>query len=367
MTSRIDAELDAYQIARAMSWRFQLDSFEQEALVAILATYDAARAEILAAFQARYATMTDWRSVRAEDVLGEVEAMTAGLRQTLTDQYGAMATTVGTASLIEAGAALSLGGLIQVNNVGLAPAQLRQFFRDMPISGRLLDQWVDASFDATMQEQMRQALNAGVIQGEGYRPLVKRIEDGFTMARGEATTLTRTFVSAANNAARMETYKANDDVVTGWKWITSGDNLVCMMCLPLHGRTFKLGGGPPIPRHPRCRCSSIPATISWRELGIDIDEFHAEADKWIVRGKVGEDGEIQVRLVGTGGANPILRISQHADAQSWYDSLSPAEKRSTGLGPGRIALLDSGKIGIKDLIGPDFQARTLEQLRGLYP
>lgn len=365
MTSRIDAEISAYQIARAMSWRFQLDQYEAESLQSILATYDAARAEILAGFEARYATMTDWRAARAEAVLGEVEAMTAGLRQTLSDQYGAMTVTAGTASAAEAVSALSLGGLVSVNAVALSPQQFRQFFLDMPICGHKLTRWVDASFSATVQEQIRQALGVGVIRGEGTRALVKRLEDGLGMARNEATTLTRTFVAAANNAARDEVYKQNADVVKGWRWHTAGDNHVCLLCLPLHGRKFKTGEGPTMPRHPSCRCVRLPISISWRELGIDIDEFEAEADKWIVRGKANKDGSITVKPVGVGGANPILRISNHPDADSWWASLSAAEKKATQLGPGRAELLDAGKIKMKDLIDNDYKVRTLEQLRAL--
>lgn len=365
MTTSIDAEIESYHIARAMSWNYRLQLFEAEALKPILATYDAARAEILAGFEARYATMTDWRAARAEAVLGEVEAMTAGLRQTLSDQYGAMTVTAGTASAAEAVSALSLGGLVSVNAVSLSPQQFRQFFLDMPVCGHKLTRWVNASFDATVQEQIRQALGVGVIRGEGTRALVKRLEDGLGMARNEATTLTRTFVAAANNAARDEVYKANADVVKGWKWHTAGDNHVCLLCLPLHGQTFKIGQGPDIPRHPRCRCQRLPISISWRELGIDIDEFEAEADKWIVRGKANKDGSITVKPVGVGGANPILRISNHPDADSWWASLSAAEKKATQLGPGRAELLDAGKIKMKDLIDNDYKVRTLEQLRGL--
>lgn len=365
MTTRIDAEIESYHLARAMSWNFRLQQFESEALKSILATYDAARAEILTGFETRYATMTDWRAVRDEQVLGEVEAMTAGLRQTLTDQYGSMSATVGTASLAETASALSLGGLVAVNTVALSPAQFRQFFEAMPICGNLLTEWVNASFSATVQEQMRQALGVGAIRGEGYRPMVKRLEDGLGMARNEATTLARTFVSAANNAARDEVYAANADIVKGWRWLTAGDNLVCLYCLPLHGRKFKMGEGPSTPRHPRCRCVKLPQTISWRELGFDVDDFEDEAGQWIVRGKAGKDGEITVKPVGVGGANPILRISNHKDADAWWASLSPAEKRATQIGPGRASLLDSGKITMKDLIDSDYKVRTLEQLRGL--
>lgn len=695
MTTNPDALLDAYALARAMSFRFNLDQFETAALKSILSTYDAARNEILGTFEARYATMTDWRSVRAEAVLAEVEAMTASLRGELTGQYGSMMTTVGAASVTEATAALSLGGLVAVNTVSLSSSQLRQFFQEMPICGNLLTEWVNASFSATVQAEIRQALNVGVIQGEGYRPLVKRLEDGLGLARNEATTLTRTFVSAANNAARDEVYAANPDIVKGWKWLTAGDNMVCKFCLPLHGRKFKMGEGPSMPRHPRCltadtpvfapdkiaafvstysgpvfeiglsdgrrfavtpnhmfltphgfapaksfrkgddvfsgpvshgakvfsvpnnngnpsrideiveafaktrgvgsslvpaaaehlhgdgefikgdvnvvaptsllrgdfdaflseygekmpfpfageltpsaldrqrflslplfwlryatdsivrgesvldilgfrpgghhepvsdcaisrsdsslnyhesnniarnkerlsnrifrlarrvpfdngvdwervakpwstplglpvhglnsisledigntgnanavilgeyarrfsgrvslanvefvreryfcghvydlqtlsslyyvngvvssncRCVRLPQTITWRELGVDMDEFEAEADQWIIRGKVGKDGTIQVRPIGTGGKNPILSISNHKDADAWWASLSEAEKKATTIGPGRAALLDSGKIKMRDLIDERFNVRTIKELQGL--
>jgi len=365
MSSRYDDLIDAYQIARAMSWRYQLGLYEAESLQSILATYDAARVEILREFSRRYSTMTDWRAVRLEDVLGEVEAMTAGLRQELTGQYGSMITTAGTASIAEATAAVSLGGLISINNVALSTEQLKKFFVETPIDGRLLSHWVDSSFDATVQQQLRQAINVGVIKGEGYGPLVKRLEQGFSMARNDATTLTRTFVSAANNEARQEVYNQNKDIVKEWKCLTAEDNLVCILCLPLDGQVFKVGEGPSLPRHPCCRCTSVPVTVSWSDLGIDIDDIKKETSKWIVRGRVGNDGEIDVKPVGTGTGNPILKISRHKDADAWFQSLSDAEKRSTGLGPGRIELLNSGKITIKDLIGPDYKARTLAELREL--
>lgn len=365
MAQDTQALIEAYHIARAMSWNYRLGQFEAEALKPILATYDAARAEILAGFEARYANMTDWRAVRDEAFLGEVEAMTAGLRQTLTDQYGTMSATVGTASLAETASALSLGGLVAVNTVSLSPAQFRAFFLDLPIVDHKVNEWVNASFRGTVGEQMRQALATAAIRGEGYRPMVKRLEDGLGMARNEATTLARTFVSAANNAARDEVYKANADIVKGWRWLTAGDNLVCLHCLPLHGRKFKMGEGPSRPRHPRCRCGATPVLVSWRELGFDVDDFEDEAGQWIVRGKQGKDGEITVKPVGVGGANPILRISNHKDADAWWASLSPAEKRATQLGPGRAELLDAGKIKMKDLIDKDYKVRTLEQLRTL--
>lgn len=365
MASYGDELIDAYQIARAMRFRYQLDQFEIEALASIMNTYDAARSEILGEFEARFSGITDWRSVRMDSILGEVEAMTAGLRNTLVGDYGAMMTTVGTATATEAGAAIALGGLVTVTDIALSPSQLSQFFVDTPICGHKLTRWVDASFDATVQQEMRQAINVGVIKGEGTRDLVNRLEDGFGMARNEATTLTRTFVGAANNAARDKVFKANADIVSGWKWHTCGDNLVCRTCIALHGQEFEMDSGPSIPKHPRCRCSKLPVLVPWKELGINMAEFEDEADKWMVRGKVGADGEIIVKPVGKGNANGILSISQHSDADGWWSSLSDAEKRATTLGPGRASLLDSGQITMKDLVNGDYNLRTLSELRDL--
>lgn len=357
-----------YQWARAMAWRYQLDQFEQEALKTILATLDKARVEVVQEFESRLASakLTDWQSDRLEAVLYELQDLTAGVRSELTQQYTAMTVAVAAPSITEAVGALSVGGLAQgVNNVALAPAQLRTFFQETPLGGRLIQDWVDSNFDYNVQGQLRQAINAGVLQGEGYPGLVKRVEDGFGLARTDAVTLTRTFVSSANSEARDMVYKANSDVVKGWRSMSCGDNKVCPICLALHGREFKLGQGPTLPYHARCRCVALPVTISYRELGIPIDEMEHETDRWVIRGRETANGEIEVRNVDEGGKNKILRIGHYATADDWFDSMSNAEKRSTSLGPGRTALLDSGKIKMKDLIRDDYQPRTVAELKTL--
>jgi SPP1 gp7 family putative phage head morphogenesis protein len=358
------ALLDLYFRARAIAFRYRLDIFEASALEQILATFDQGRAEVFREFGAKFQGMSDWKAERLQSLLESMDDMTLALRQTLSGQYVAMAATAGGPALAEAAAMLTVGGLshVAVNAVDLTQSQLQAFFQSTPLSGRRIDKWVDASFDATVQAQIRQAINVGVIKGEGYPGLVKRVEQGMGMARNEAVTLTRTFVSAANNEARDMVFKANPGVVKGWKWLTSGDNLVCPRCLALHGCRFDVGKGPPIPLHPRCRCNRGPATITMRELGIPIDEFQGEMDRWVVRGKKGADGELVVRNIDAGNRNAVVRVSRAKDADAWFQSLSDAEKRATTLGPGRVKLLEEGKIGVKDLLREDFTQRTLEEL-----
>lgn len=359
---------EIYQWARAVAWRYQLDQFEAEALLSILATLDKGRREVMREFQARYAnaTLSDWQADRLEALLYEMQDLTAGVRSELTQQYTTMSVTVAAPTITETVGALSVAGLAKgVNNVALSPSQLRTFFQETPLGGRLIQDWVDRSFSYSVQGQIRQAINVGVLRGEGYPGLVRRVEDGFGMARQDAVTLTRTFVGAANNEARSMVYEANRDVVKGEVWHTAGDNRVCPICLALHGREFNLGEGPDAPRHPRCRCFKTPKTITWRELGIPIDEMKREADRWVIRGRRDYDGEILVRGVHEGGKDKTLRVSRHATADDWFANLSDAEKRSTSLGPGRVRLLEEGKIGMRDLVNGDYQPRTIKELESV--
>lgn len=356
---------ETYQWARAVAWRYQLDQFEAEALLSILATLDKGRREVMREFQARYAgaNLSDWQEARLEALLYEMEDLTAGIRSELTQQFTTMSVTVAAPSLTETVGALSVAGLAKgVNNVALSPTQLRTFFQETPLGGRLIQEWVDRSFAYSVQGQIRQAINVGVLRGEGYPGLVRRVEDGFGMARQDAVTLCRTFVSAANNQARDMVYQANRDVVRGWKWMTAGDNRVCPICLALHGREFKLGEGPETPIHPRCRCVKLPRTITFRELGIPMDEMKQELDRWVIRGRRDYDGEILVRGVHEGGKDKTLRVGRYATADDWFSDLSTSEKQSTSLGPGRVKLLEDGRVSMKDLVGPDYQPRTLKQL-----
>jgi hypothetical protein len=114
-----------------------------------------------------------------------------------------------------------------------------------------------------------------------------------------------------------------------------------------------------------CRCVALPKTITWRELGIPMNEMKQELDRWVIRGRRDYDGEILVRGVHEGGKDKTLRVGRYATADDWFGDLSGAEKRSTSLGPGRVKLLEDGRIKMQDLVGPDYQPRTLKQLEAL--
>lgn len=363
MTGSPQDLLNAYYIARSMAWRYRLDAYEDEALASIAATVDAARREIVREFEQRL-LRTDASADRAQAILEELEDMTLGVRQQLNGDIGEMASVAGQASLTEHAAMLSMDGLVAINTVALAPAQLESFLISTPLDGHKLGTWLDLTFDATVQREMKQALNVGALRGEGYRKLVDRLDGAFQLTKREAINVARTYVTAASSEAARSVQEANADILEGWRWQTVADNRVCILCMPLHGRVFKMDdkNAPTPPRHVRCRCCRTPKPKSWRSLGIPIDDIEQTADRWVVRGKMGQDGKVVVRGVGTGGKDPILDISFHKTADDWFKSLTPAQQAATGLGPGRVKLLREGKVKVADLIGKDFEPRTLKEL-----
>jgi len=101
-----------------------------------------------------------------------------------------------------------------VSFVSLSAEQIRQMFVDTPLGGKTLSAWVDAAFDTTVKDGIKEELNVGMLQGEGYPKLVKRLSQGFDMlSKEQATTLARTYVQSANVAAMEAVYKQNADVV----------------------------------------------------------------------------------------------------------------------------------------------------------
>ena len=111
---------------------------------------------------------------------------------------------------------------------------------------------------------------------------------------------------------------------------------------------------PGLPLHPGCRCLWLPVTKSFRELGLDIDEFREAARPWTIR----KDGAI-----GYGGKE-IEQVG-HIEGRfkDWYFSLPPEDRARTSIGVTRRMLLESGAIKWDDMM--DFETgriRTLAEL-----
>ena len=174
---------------------------------------------------------------------------------------------------------------------------------------------IPLSADAT--EAMRRSLIQGIAVGANPRvaasQMVARVEGAFNGGLSRAINIARTEMLDAYRSAARYSHAANADVVTGWVWLSTLDGRTCPACWSMHGRVFPVTQPGPLD-HQQGRCARAPKTKSWADLGFNVKE-------------------------------PADEIP---DARAVFGKLS-ADRQRAIMGPGRLGLLNSGKVGWNDL------------------
>lgn len=164
---------------------------------------------------------------------------------------------------------------------------------------------------------MRQALIRGIAVGDNPRQaaalMLQRVGGVFDGGRFRAENIARTEMLDASRAAAKAARLANADVLAGWTWHCTFDNRTCPACLAQHGEVFPVDQFGP-EGHQQCRCTAVPITRSWRDLGFDIDE----------------------------------PASVQRDAEQWFWD-QPATTQTQIMGPERLRRLQSGDLKWGDL------------------
>lgn len=162
-------------------------------------------------------------------------------------------------------------------------------------------------------ERVRDTLAFGMAIG---RP-VRRIARDFQAASGATLTrslrIARTETLGAYRQATVESYRANQDVVRGWTWWAAIDTRTCASCWGQHGSEHSLDES--LASHVNCRCTMVPRTATWQELGFDVPD---------TRPPVATGEEVFARL--------------------------PAEEQLAVLGPSKHAAYAAGEIRLGDLV-----------------
>src|SRR6185436_12814075 len=65
-----------------------------------------------------------------------------------------------------------------------------------------------------------------------------------------------------------EFYSQNNHVVERWRWQAAHNQRTCAMCLAMDGQEFQ--NKISLDTHPNCRCTLVPVTKTWKELGFDF-------------------------------------------------------------------------------------------------
>lgn len=159
-----------------------------------------------------------------------------------------------------------------------------------PLRDLLDDLGPDAS------RRVRDELIRGVGTGRNPRETARRIRDALDGNRKRAELIARTEQLRASRSASVASYDANQDIVAGWIWHSALDERTCLSCVTMHGTFFP--SSEVFASHPACRCSPIPKTRSFAELGFsDIPETAIDVppgSDWFWS----QPEHIQVRMAG---------------------------------------------------------------------
>lgn len=210
------------------------------------------------------------------------------------------------------------------------------------------DWWGRQSAD--LQFQFVSAVRLGLAQGETNAQITKRVMQAMEVSRRNATTLVRTSVQAVAIAARDASMQANSDVIKGKVSIATLDGRTTPVCAAYSGTTYTLENEPipptklpylAIPRHFSCRSVWSPITKSFRDLGLDIDDFTPST-------RASMDGQVP--------ASTTFAEFLERKGEAWQDEF---------LGKGKAKLWRDGKITLSDLIDATGRELTLSELRAL--
>lgn len=342
--------LELIVLARNIQWRYQLDQYEAATLGALLTVVRRAERQILDDIQVRGASITQWSEDRSLALLDELSDLTLGIQTTLTRNIADIASRAGAASYTTHNGIVSFDGMVApFVSVAMSAAQLRSMILDTPVGGNLLRDWVRRTFDQPLIDEIRSEIMAGRLLGESYRELIGRITEGFGVVERNAISLVRTYVQSMNVNAMEAVYQANREVVKGVQWVATMEvagrrgSGTCLRCAALDGQKFKWDEPrPPCPLHVRCRCVLVPVLVSWRELGLDIDEIREVYRPWTRRPDMNIDA-------GRPGGTILEHGFHQGNFASWFSGLSREDQLAI-VGPGRFGLLNSGRVDFEDLV-----------------
>jgi len=110
--------------------------------------------------------------------------------------------------------------------------------------------------------------------------------------------ISRTETLRAYRESTRALYRANSDVVTGYRRVAHLDSLTCFACIALDGKLYATSTR--IDVHVNDRCAMVPETVTYADLGLDVPEDDRRRElgpEWFKRQPVGT----QRQMLGTKG------------------------------------------------------------------
>lgn len=288
------------------------------------------------------------QAAQIDEVLSQVYASASdSLKDAGEDVITATMTNAATSmAALTGGAAIGVGA-------GLTKDITAAWFESSSVDGLLISDWL-AKIQTAARDRIVSAGRRALIEGKGVDAAARLIRtEGIEGSVPGLEGLARTFLHSASNYARDTiTREKFADVVSGWRRSVVLDGRTCVVCGSMDGKTYGLNDAKPVlPAHWRCRCIYLPIPITWRDLGIDIDEFEGgdlTTVKHSERTVHHRDGSTSTKYT--------VREVGHVPAGTTYEQWlkmqldeDPAFVRSV-LGKTRFELFKEGKLRLSSMV-----------------
>lgn len=196
---------------------------------------------------------------------------------------------------------------------------------------------------AEQYQAVRRELIRGVAAGSNPRAtaarILRRTEGRFVGGLNRALVISRTETLDAHREAARLGRMQHMDVLGGWTWVCALDVRTCPSCWARHGTVHPVEVFGP-DDHQQGRCTAVPTTKSWADLGIDVDEppslLPSAADRFNEL-----DAETQRSILGPrrfdawqAGEFPMESWSVRRSSDGWRDSwgVAPAPQSPSSRG-----------------------------------
>lgn len=199
-------------------------------------------------------------------------------------------------------------------------------------------------FSASKKAELVATIKSGIISGKTNDDINRDIAFvANNIQRNHAKALTRTITNHVSTAARAATIKDNEDIVAGYKWVSTLDSRTTSTCQSLDGKVFPADSVTKPPLHWGCRSTIIPVLK---------DEYRIVTDAAVKRPSKGSSGTEQVAATST--------------YNSWLSQQSE-EFQIEVLGSQRAKLFRDGGLSVSQFTDKQHRPLTLEELRKKEP
>jgi len=238
-----------------------------------------------------------------------------------------------------------------------------------------------------LRRRFKDTVSAGILQGQTNSEIIRLIrgtraanfKNGIMdISRRNAETLVRSSIIAVSTQSRLDTYKANEDIISSVQWTSTLDSKTSIICQSRSGLLYTVDGNPighnkqflgGPPAHFGCRSTLTPITKSWDELtgkrSVKLKGQKSGDFESIFRARLRAKGLSQPEIdktVSKAQSSMDGAVPKMLNYEEWFRTKSKAFQKNT-LGEGRFSLWQKGDLAFRELT--DFRGRplTLSELR----